>query len=250
MFNTNLREEIKNLIDNGIENMEHLGHGSKREVYALNDKYVIKLEEPRYRGFSETILKRLQDDLASNNDSYIVREFESFIKTLELNKSGSTIKNFLDYKNCEQSLVEIKNSNIIKNTELESFSCNVYDAFTFGGYFIIVQERGTPIADNNCTINLSNRYPEARTNEDKVIYEGIEKISDIFKANGIHFQDKHTANFVITSEGVKICDLGFENMSRLEDKKRKYDGVRKGVIKIIGGRGLRHRTKESTWSSF
>ena len=114
MISKEMKEKaIKSINEKG--SLKYLGSGISRTVYALNRKYVIKIE--KYYSDIPEILEQMPENLL--------------------------VKKLTDRK--KQNIIEFENWEKIKNSELKIYVSKVIGVFFYQDKLVLLQERGKKI---------------------------------------------------------------------------------------------------------
>ena len=207
MFTTEFRDMIKDKIDN--QELNYLGCGIAREVYSLDENYVVKIETG-YEMCGHSKRKTIESLLEQIENDYIMdEEFLDFTYVFDLPYNLETIELFLSTQGIEQSLNEFIGWEKIKCNELlKSYVAEVFDIFIHNDKVIIIQEKGTVITSRHLNYDVTE---EALKNFNLIeLRSAMQKISSDFGREGMNINDVHLGNFIISKEGkLKLCDLGY-----------------------------------------
>lgn len=212
MYTKELRDSIIEKLNK--KELNFLGEGIARKVYALDENLVVKVEDsirqPYHKMFTneqkkESLLKQIEDKIILD-DCFI--DFKSVFK---FNSDEEAVESYIQHSNVEQSLNEYLSwKEIEDNAELSEHIGKVYDIFLTDNSIVIVQERGIALGDN---YGIDVDFEEIKNDEFKEesdLYLAIDEMESLFFKEGYYLSDTHVGNFIISQEGkLKMCDLGF-----------------------------------------
>lgn len=226
MISNTIKEKAMEIFDSRFQR-DTDGGGFSRNVYHLDDNYVLKIDSVdcdyvNRQPFMPSTMKRVKTDVLhylNNREKTIagfkffsykknpsVKAFCKFCETLEIEENSNNLNiylNFLYHSPSFQNLPDYFNYLALKdNRKVNKFLPKMLGVIIENGYVMVIQERGKTF----------NRYWSLSKEETHNLNSAMREIADAFDCANLGLRDIKAENIILTKDGkYKICDLGIEH---------------------------------------
>lgn len=230
MFDKTLREEIEKKLHN--DELKYIGSGAARDVYALDENYVVKTLRPSsVENWNERYLENHREELIEiieKEDFEHEHALEAFYNVVKdsFDSNKELIDFYLSFKWAAQSITEYLIWEEFKDfQEAKDHLTEVFDIFinTDKTNIILVQERGEPFKDNQSDFMEGERKLKEAFGSEEGLSKAKNELYCALDSIECGVSDSHTGNYVLGKNGkLKICDFGIDSESRYCDRISSY----------------------------